>query len=346
MTIKWVLLGPGRHADGRVVPQIKNAADTALVGVVSRDRGRGEAFAKKHAIPKVYESLEKVLSDPSVDAVYDATPDGLHPVHAAHCAAAGKHILIEKPLAISAQLCATAIAACRRHGVKLGVVFNQRHEAAHIEARRMIETGAIGDVMLAYVQLPLVPRPAPSPAPETWRTDPTMRSGGMVSGIADHAWDTLSYIVGQDIEEVTAFSDATRDAPPNERVAGVLLKLAKGAIGYATASVRTPFARRPFEIHGTAGTLILANTYGYLVGADAEPSLEIVTQSGRTVRSFPETDCFRLEVERFNRAIEGKDTPMTTGEDGMRAQATVEAVYHAMRKSCVARVADFVPKTA
>src|SRR5271154_3797595 len=99
MTIRWVLLGPGRHAEGRVVPQIKKAADTELVGVVSRDRGRGEAFAKKHAIPKVYGSLGEVLNDRAVDAIYDATPDGLHPVHAAQCAAAGKHILIEKPLA-------------------------------------------------------------------------------------------------------------------------------------------------------------------------------------------------------------------------------------------------------
>jgi 1,5-anhydro-D-fructose reductase (1,5-anhydro-D-mannitol-forming) len=346
MTIRWALLGPGRHADGRVVPQMKKAADTELVGVVSRDRGRGEAFAKKHDIAKVYASLDEVLSDPAIDAIYDATPDGLHPLHAAQCAAAHKHILIEKPLAISAQLCAAAIAACRRHGVILGVVFNQRHEAAHIEARRMIEAGAIGDVMLAYVQLPLVPRPAPAQAPETWRTDPKMRSGGMVSGIADHAWDTLSYLVGQEIVEVSAFTDATRDAPPNERVAGVLLKLSKGAIGYATASVRTPFARRPFEVHGTAGTLILANTYGYLVGADAEPSLETVAQGGRTVRPFPETDCFRLEIERFNRAILGQDTPMTSGEDGMREQATVEAVYHAVRNRCVAKVADFLPKTA
>jgi 1,5-anhydro-D-fructose reductase (1,5-anhydro-D-mannitol-forming) len=350
MTIRWALRGPGRHADTRVAPQFRNAADTELVGVLSRERARGEAFARKHAIAKVYASLPEVLRDPAIDAVYDATPDGLHPFHAEECAKAGKHVLIEKPLAISVKDCEAAIAVCGRHGVKLGVVFNQRHEAAHQEARRMVLAGEIGHVMMAYVQLPLA-RPtqaASAPGPETWRVDPKMRSGGMVSGIGDHAFDTLSYLIGQDIEEVSAFTDATRDAPPNERVAGMLLKLSKGAVGYATASARTPFARRPFEIHGTKGSLILTNTYAYLVGAgeDSTPALEIVNETGRTVRRFPTTECFRLEVERFNRAIAGTCEPMTTGADGMRAQATVEALYQAARSGSVARVAEFLPKTA
>jgi len=347
MTIRWVLLGPGRHADNRVVPQMKKAADTDLVGVVSRDRARGEAFAKKHGIAKVYLSLDEALGEKAIDAVYDATPDGLHPLHAEQCATAGKHLLIEKPLAISVPDCERAIAACRRHGVTLGVVFNQRHEAVHNEARRTVRAGDIGDVLMAYVQLPLArpAQPVPPPPPDSWRGNPTMRAGGMISGIADHAFDTLSYIVGQEIDEVSAFSDATQAAPPNERAAGVLLKLSGGAIGYATASARMPSARRPFEIHGTKGSLVLANTYGYLVGADGEPSLEIITAAGRNARHFPETECFRLEVERFNRAIAGGGEPMTTGADGLRAQATVMAIYAAIRDGRVQRVGDFLPKT-
>ena len=347
MTIRWALLGPGRHAERSVVPQLKKAAGTELVAVMSRDRARGEAFARKHGIAKVHTSLDEVLRDRDVDAIYDATPDGLHAQHAIEAAKAGKHALIEKPLAISVQECAEAIEACRRHGVKLGVVFNQRHEAVHQEARRMVLQGEIGEVKLAHVQIPLRPAvPMPAPSATNWRTDPKMRPGGIIVSIGDHAHDTLAYIVGQDIQEVSAFTDATRNDPPNERVAGMLLKLSKGAVGYAAASYTTPFARRPFEIHGTRGSLVIENSYVYLTGAgeDPRPKLTIINEAGSSVRDFASTECFRLEIEQFNRAIEGKGEPMTTPEEGLRALAIAEALYDAVRSGRVARVAEFMPQ--
>ncbi len=346
MTIRWALLGPGRHAERSVVPQMKKAAGAELVAVMSRDRVRGEAFARKHNIAKVHTSLHEVLSDPDVDALYDATPDGLHAQHAIEGAKAGKHSLIEKPLAISVQECEKAIQACRSHGVKLGVVFNQRHEAVHQEARRIVLLGEIGEVMLARVQIPLrtaVPAPAPSPA--NWRTDRNLRSGGILMSIGDHAYDTLSYLVGQEIEEVSAFTDATRNDSRNERFASMLLRLSKGAVGHAVASSKTPFARQPFEIHGTKGSLIIENSFTYLTGAgeDSAPTLTIINDAGMNIRQFATTECFRLEIEQFNRAIEGKGEPTTPPEDGLRALVITDALYEAVRSGRVASVVNFMP---
>lgn len=347
MTIRWALLGPGRHADRFVVPQMKRAGDTELIAVMSRDRTRGEAFAQKHEIASVYTSLAEVLRDRHVDAIYDATPDGLHVQHAIASAAAGKHALIEKPLAMSVRECVDAIVACRTRGVKLGVVFNQRHEAVHQEARRMILQGEIGEVKLVYVQIPLrltMPRPA---SPTTnWRADPKMRYGGIALSIGDHAHDTLAYLIGQQIEEVSIFTDASRDDPPNDQVCGMVLKLSKGTIGYAAASFATPFARRPFEIHGTIGTLIIENSFAYLTGAgeDPTPSLILVNETGVAARRFAASECFRLEVEQFNRAINGQGEPTTPAHEGLRILAVGEALYNAMRTNRVARVAEFLPK--
>jgi predicted dehydrogenase len=215
----------------------------------------------------------------------------------------------------------------------------------HQEARRLVIEGEIGDVMLAMVQIPLRPAsPAPAPSPANWRADAKMRSGGIITGIGDHAYDTLAYLVGQTIEEVSAFTDATQSDPPNERVAGMLLRLSRGAIGYAATSARTPFARRPFEIHGTKGSLIIENSYVYLTGAGADPrpNLTIVTEGGSVVQHFAATDCFRLEIEQFNRAIEGKGEPMTPPEEGLRALGVAEALYEAIRTGRVAKVTDFL----
>lgn len=345
MTIRWALLGTGRHAERSAVSGLKQAAGAELVAIMSRDRARGAAFAQRHGIARVHTCVDEVLRDPDIDAIYDATPDGLHASHAIAAAAAGKHALIEKPLAISVQEAVQAIEACRRHGAKLGVVFNQRHEEAHREARRMVLQGEIGEVMLAQVQIPLR-QSAPAPALANWRADPKMRPGGIIVSIGDHAYDTLAYLIGQEIEEVAAFTDATRQDAPDERVAGMLLKLSQGAVGYAGASFRTQFARRPFEIHGTKGSLLVENSYAYLTGAgeDPRPALTIVNASGSVVRRFAATACFRLEVEQFNRAIEGKGEPMTTAQEGLRALAIAASLYAAIRGRRVAKVAEFMPE--
>jgi 1,5-anhydro-D-fructose reductase (1,5-anhydro-D-mannitol-forming) len=341
MPIRWALLGPGKHAAKNVVPQMARAADTELAAVVSRDRARGEAFARSHGVGKAYQSLDEALADPAIDALYDATPDGLHAAHAVAAAKAGKHILVEKPMALSVAEGQTAVEACRQAGVLLGVVFNQRHEAAHQDARRRVLAGEIGEVKLVQVQIAMRASAARTARPaDSWRTDPRMRPRGIASSIGDHAYDTLSYIAGQQIETVAALADAA----PKERVAALLLALSKGAIGYAAASYVTPYARRPFEIHGTAGSLIVENSYAYLTGAsdDPAPTVTLVNDRGRSVTRFESSDCFRLEVEQFNRAIRGQARPMTPADEGLRILAVSEAIYAALAAGRTAAVADFL----
>jgi 1,5-anhydro-D-fructose reductase (1,5-anhydro-D-mannitol-forming) len=349
MTTHWALLGPGRHAERSIVPALKTAAGSALAAVLSRDRARGETFAAKHGIGTVHTSFEEVLRDGGIDAIYDATPDGLHARHAIAAAAAGKHALIEKPLATSIDECVAAIAAARRHGTRLGVVFNQRHEPAHQEARRLVLSGEIGDIIMAHVHIAMrMTMPVNPQAPPSWRTDPALRPGGILWSIGDHAFDTLAYIVGQEIVEVAAVTDATQREQPDERSAGLLLKLSKGAIGYAATSSKAPFSRRPFEIHGTKGSILIENSFAYLTGAGADPrpSLTLINEGGTTLRHFDPTDCFRLEIEQFARAIAGQGEPMTPADQGLRILATSQALYAAWRDGRVARVSDFMPKTA
>src|SRR6185436_737583 len=90
MAIGWALHGPGRHASRSVIPQMRKAADTRLVAVISRDRARGAEFAKQHGFERTYASLEEALRDADIQAIYDATPDGLHGQNAIAAAQAGR----------------------------------------------------------------------------------------------------------------------------------------------------------------------------------------------------------------------------------------------------------------
>ncbi len=343
MAIGWALLGTGRHPGNNVLPQIQHASDTKLVAVLSRDQARGEEFAKKHGFKRAYSILKDVLQDPEVDAVYDATPDGLHAKNVIEIARAGKHCLIEKPLGISVRECSEAIKACMDHKVKLGVVFQQRHDPVHQAARRMVQEGKIGDIVLVRGQLSFPRRPEVASRSQSWRADPKMRPGGVVMGAGDHVYDTLGYLIGREITEVTAFTDNSSNTEiPNERVAGMMLKFAGGCIGWAVASSKTPFGQQPFEIHGTEGSIRIHNTYSFMTGSeeDARLYMELQNSGGKSVQYFEPAECFRLEIEHFNKCIQNNTEPMTSGVEGMRAQAITESVYESARTERVVRVSE------
>src|SRR6266516_2815762 len=130
--IGWGLVGAGRHAGNRAAPAIAAAPNARLVGVVGRELAAAEAFAERFGA-RAYPSL----ADPAIRAVYLVTPNDLHAPQTLGAAAAGRHVLCEKPLALSPGECRAMIEACRAAGVKLGVGFHLRQHDAHRTVREL-----------------------------------------------------------------------------------------------------------------------------------------------------------------------------------------------------------------
>src|ERR1700757_1608616 len=99
MTLGWGIITTGMHADLKLAPALNAAPDAELVAVYSRDQGRAEAFAQKHGAKAAYSDLQALLRDTRVEAVFIASPNALHAVQALAAARAGKHVLVEKPMA-------------------------------------------------------------------------------------------------------------------------------------------------------------------------------------------------------------------------------------------------------
>lgn len=144
MSIGWGIIGIGRHPDLKVVPAMKLAAETRLIAAFSRDRGRADAFARKHNFQAAYDSLQDLLRDPRIDAVYISSPNFLHAPYTKMAAEAGKHILVEKPMALNVKDALEMVHVCRHNGVKLGVGFQLRHHPGHRKARELIQEGILG----------------------------------------------------------------------------------------------------------------------------------------------------------------------------------------------------------
>ena len=152
MSIGWAIISTGDYADSRGAPGINQAQDAMLVAVYSRDQGRGEAFAEKHGAKTAYTSVEDLLTDSRVDAVYITSPNHLHAPYATMAANAGKHALVEKPLSLNMAEGVEVLRVCRDRGVKVGVGLHLRHHPGHIETRRLVADGVLGTVAgLCYV---------------------------------------------------------------------------------------------------------------------------------------------------------------------------------------------------
>ena len=133
MPLGWAIVSTGLHPDNKIAPAI-NAAD---------------AFAQKHGAKAAYDSLDALLQDSRVDAVFIALPNFLHLEHTLPVAKAGKHVLVEKPMATTLEDSVAMVRSCREAGVKLATGYHLRTHPGHILARRLILEGTLGQVVLA-----------------------------------------------------------------------------------------------------------------------------------------------------------------------------------------------------
>src|SRR6202051_3828480 len=144
--MKWGVLGAASIAVRKVIPGMQAGEWSDVAAIASRDSAKGEAAARKLGIAKVYGSYEELLADPEIEAVYIPLPNHLHVPWSIRAAEAGKHVLCEKPIALSVAECRTLIEARDRTGVKIGEAFMVRTHPQWIRAREIAQSGEIGEL--------------------------------------------------------------------------------------------------------------------------------------------------------------------------------------------------------
>jgi 1,5-anhydro-D-fructose reductase (1,5-anhydro-D-mannitol-forming) len=340
MAIGWALVSPGKHANSLVAPAISRAEDTQLVAVCSRDQARAEAFAAKHGAQVAYTSLEALVADTRVDVVFIAAPNFLHAPYTTIAAQAGKHVLVEKPMAVRVDEAVEMVRTCRAHGVKLGVGFHLRHHPGHQEARRLIGEGVLGTITLVQAQwgggirgrteIPLeVFREARSGPRSTWWVEPEGVGGAWaMMAMGTHGVDLLHFLLGQDIVEVAALTDGQRQDSPLERLATMCVRFNGGALGTVCCGSKMPDSKNDATLYGSHGRMVLGDS----LRTALQGSLEVVSDTVNTTVSYPQ-DALALytrQVEAFNQAIQRDMEPIASGLDGLRVvQVTVAMVESA-----------------
>ena len=329
MTIGWGIISTRRHPDVKVVPAMKLAADTNVVAVYSRDLGRASAFADRHGVGNAYDSLDALLSDPGVDAVFISSPNSLHAEQTIAAANAGKHVLVEKPMAVSVDQASEMVGAARDNGVKLGVGFHLRFHPGHIKVRELMEQEVVGVPSMVQGQWCLGQRGAVQPPTRTglsaWWGDPAMIGGAStLMGTGVHVIDLLQYLTGRAIAEVSALTDGQTPERPLEQAAAIVLRFDDGTLGSITVGRRMPDTENDAMIYGSDGRIVLSGT----VWESQTGSLDVTSEAVELTEDYAREplELYRLQIEAFNRAVAGDGEFHASGEDGLSVVRVTSAI--------------------
>jgi len=308
MTVGIGLIGTGRHGIRYAEHIVEEVEEAELVAASRRDPERLREFGERFGIDKLYTDYEKLVEDPSVDAVAIVTPNSLHMPMTIAAAEAGKHVIVEKPIARNVEEGVKMIEAARKHGVKLMVSQNFRY---HPLVRRVKEVlPSLGKPYL----ISMCKRQQPA---HGWREDPEVSGGGALMDLGVHIFDQARFILDEEPIRIACLTRSVKSTDVEDSFASVVEF--PGTIVSCDASMCSGSRADLIEI-ATDAKQLLADRYARrIVTIDGlEREEENLTQPDFTVG---------LVLRDFVRCIVEDVEPPVSGFDGLRAVEMATACY-------------------
>ncbi|WP_426954652.1 Gfo/Idh/MocA family protein [Muricoccus radiodurans] len=327
--IGWGIAGYGWVARDYAAPAIL-AAGHAVRTVCDPVPAARDAARRAHAGAAVQDDLAPLLADPAVDAVYVATPNHLHRAAVEACAAAGKAVLCEKPMAATLEDAEAMAAAVARAGILYGTAFDQRHHPAHAAMRDAIAAGLIGTptvIRIAYACW-LGPDWSVTGEGDNWRADPRRAGGGALMDLAPHGLDLCAFLLGEPVEEIAALTQRRVQPYAVDDGAALIGRTAGGALVQLHVAYNCPDAlpRRRLEVLGSAGQLVAENTMGQEPGG-----LVTHTDASGASRPLPVADMasspFARQMAAFARALSTGDRETFSAARDLHTMRLLHAAY-------------------
>ena len=336
--VKWGVLGAGGIARRRTIPGLINARNAELVAVMDTAEELAREVKAEFGARRAYTATEALLADPEVEAVYIASPVAFHKQQALACAAGGKHVLIEKPIALTAREGEEVIKACDDAGIIAAAGFMMRFHTYHRQLREIIAAGRLGRIVSCRAQLTCwYPE-----IPGAWRQKTATSGGGAMMDMGIHCIDLIQYITGTKAVRVSGMTDTLAFGYEVEDAATLLLRLDNGAVASVDAylCIPDPGPAAVWRIthtgralcegtigqveSGTADVLLGDDTLGY----DAKQDRVDVTPV-KLLSDFG--NMYTSQIEAFGRSIlEGAPVAVPLA-DALRAQRIVEACYESAK---------------
>lgn len=327
-TVKWGVLGCARIAVEKVIPSMKLSQHAQFYAIASRDKARAEDVAQKLGAQRYYGSYDELLEDPDVQAVYIPLPNHLHEEWTIKAAQKGKHVLCEKPMAVTSMAARRMIDACRDKGVYLMEAFMYRLHPATLKVKQLIDEGVIGDIRLFEGLFAGM-----------FNDERDYRmykefGGGSLYDVGCYTINAARYFIGEEPTAVFAHACNRPGVDIDTSVAGVLM-----FDGGAMASIYSGFDSvevNRYAIIGTKGRIEVPSGFAFWPTADVAFTLTVDGKSRTVV--VPAINQYVCELDEFSTAILDKRPPALDPEDAYNNIRAIEALHMAWRNGMVVKL--------
>lgn len=336
MKIKWGVIGCGGIADRRTLPAMMLSDSVELVAVMDANKEVAEKCKEKYGAKYAFDNFEDVLNVPEIEAVYIASPVFFHKEQTIKAANAKKHILLEKPVALTVSDAEEIKKACEENDVKISIGFLMRFHGYHQKIKEIIADGKIGEIVSMRGQFTCW-------YPEiegAWRQKKELSGGGALVDMGIHVIDLMHYVSGLKAVEVAAFNQTQTFGYEVDDSSNLIMKMDNGSVAYVDSNFNIPDAASvaKLEIYGTKGSIVASGTLAQdevgtvniLISDDNleyDASQSRNTLSAVSLEGTPLGNMYTKEVEGFCNAIINKTDVPVSIESAIYDQKIIDAAY-------------------
>ncbi len=339
--VGYAVVGLGSIAETAVLPAFRNSKKAKVVALVSHDKERARRLAAKFGVRDyyAYDDYGLCLSHPEVDGVFIASVNGAHAEQTLRAAAAGKHVLCEKPMATTVEECQGMVEACRANRVRLMIAYRKYFEPGSVALKKLVTSGKLGRLKVMHSAYTEIVDPGKAQA---WQLNRKLAGGGSLMDLGIYCVNAICWVAGKNPVEAMGYAwtgDPARFSEVEDNIA-FRLTFPDGLVCQGTSSYSAAAASF-LHVHGERGWAALDPAFAY--GEERRLFGKI---GGRWFeQKFKVMDEFVLELDAFADCIRRKHDPKPDGKEGLRDIVVIQAIYRSARenRSVPINVPDALP---
>ncbi|MEN2784972.1 Gfo/Idh/MocA family protein [Sphingomonas qilianensis] len=330
----YAIVGLGSYATKQIMPRFVECEHSQLVALVSGTPAKLTRYAAEYNIPAAncysYADFDRIRDNPAIDIVYIVLPNSMHAEYSIRAARAGKHVMCEKPMAVSVAECQAMIAASRGAGRKLMIGYRSRFEPYNKLAIQLARGGHVGPTQLITAEHGF------NAQPNQWRLDRALSGGGSMMDIGIYSLNAARYLTGEEPLTVTAVETTDRTDPRFRTVEDRIdftLKFPSGVIANCLSSYSS--GHNSYHVIGTEGYIDMEPATSY------EGHRMTIRRDGKTeprVLPKPAKSQFAGQLDHLSECVLADRQPIVAGEEGLADLRVIEAIYQSMREGRTVRL--------